>query len=177
MLSISARSWYVVSTPPGTLTLVIPPMQFQKAVADNILAFDQQFWMRIAARNDVADEEEKQRLASLATTVMQLVEVAVTRTEDQLANSGKIVQEVMKAAAGDGGTWNVPLPDDKIEAIKQVWSRTGMWQPGLTQATFRSQNVYPSVQGALLCCTLGAALNTTTCLIASQSATNVHPEL
>lgn len=95
-------------------------MQFQKSVADNILAFDQQFWMRIAARNDAADEDEKQRLAALATTVMRLVEVAVTRTEDQLASSGKVVQEVMRAAADDNGTWLVPLPDDKIESIKQV---------------------------------------------------------
>lgn len=95
-------------------------MQFQKVVADNILAFDQQFWMRIAARNDAADEEESQRLSSLATTVMRLVEVAVTRTEDQLASSGKIVQEIMKSAANDDGTWSVPLPDDKVETIKQV---------------------------------------------------------
>jgi hypothetical protein len=37
-------------------------LQLGKGVADNLLAFDQKFWIRLATRNDTASsEEEKNR--------------------------------------------------------------------------------------------------------------------
>lgn len=75
-------------------------MQFTQAVADNILSFDQRFWMRVAARNDTAsDEAERQRLASLATSVMGLVEALVQKTESQLSDSANMLQDIMRAGA------------------------------------------------------------------------------
>ena len=98
-------------------------MQFNRSVADNILSIDEHFWLRLAARNDAADEEEKQKFSSLASTVMRLVEAAVAETEEQMTGSGKIVQEIMKASANADGTWSIPLPDENVEKMKQVCRR------------------------------------------------------
>lgn len=95
-------------------------MQFNRSVADNILSIDEHFWLRLAARNDAANEEEKQKFSSLASTVMHLVEAAVAETEEQMTGSGKIVQEIMKASANADGTWPIPLPDENVEKMKQV---------------------------------------------------------
>lgn len=97
-------------------------MQFNRSVADNIMSIDEHFWLRLAARNDAADESEKQKLSSLASTVMHLVEAAVAKTEEQLTGSGKIVQKIMKAGANADGTWSIPLPEANAEGMKQVRS-------------------------------------------------------
>ena len=36
-------------------------LQFGKLVADNVLAFDQKFWVRLAARSDMAPAQDKER--------------------------------------------------------------------------------------------------------------------
>ena len=51
--------------------------QLGQAVADNLLALDQKWWLRLATRNDAATTAEgKQRLSSLASTVMALMDVS-----------------------------------------------------------------------------------------------------
>lgn len=105
---------------PETHNSCCAMMQFNRSVADNIMSIDEHFWLRLATRNDAADEEEKQKLSSLATTVMHLVEAAVAKTEEQLTGSGKIVQKIMAAGANADGTWVIPLPDENAEAMKQV---------------------------------------------------------
>ena len=50
--------------------------QLAQVVADNLLALDQKWWLRLATRNDAAaSAEEKLRLSSLASTVMTLMDV------------------------------------------------------------------------------------------------------
>lgn len=52
-------------------------MQLAQTVADNVLALDQKWWLRLATRNDAAvTPEEKQRLSSLASTVMAMMDVS-----------------------------------------------------------------------------------------------------
>lgn len=92
-------------------------------MAENIMTFDQRFWMRLAARSDTAeDEDERQRLSSLATSVMNLVDTILQKTEDQLMDSANVLQDIMRAAADENGEWTVPLPAAKLEAMKQVRS-------------------------------------------------------
>lgn len=43
------------------------PQDLAQTVAENIMSFDQRFWLRLATRSDAAsDEEQKQQLAALA---------------------------------------------------------------------------------------------------------------
>ena len=96
-------------------------MQFAQAVSQNVMAFDQKFWLRLAARSDTtSDPEEKQRLKSLADTVMLLVEKMVKTTESQLQSSGEVVQEVLRAGADHEGEWIMPLTADQVNSMRRV---------------------------------------------------------
>ncbi|KAL4524757.1 hypothetical protein Ndes2526B_g06947 [Nannochloris sp. 'desiccata'] len=89
-------------------------------VAENMLSFDQRFWLRLATRTDSAAEpEEKEKLASLAKVVMQLVDAMVRKTNAQLTDSAGVLQEILKAAADERtGEWKLPLPADKVAAMR-----------------------------------------------------------
>jgi hypothetical protein len=89
-------------------------------VAENMLSFDQRFWLRLATRTDSADdEEEKDRLASLARVVMQLVDAIMRKTNAQLTDSAAVLQEILRAGADERtGEWTLPLPADKVKAMR-----------------------------------------------------------
>lgn len=94
--------------------------ELTQRVAENMLSFDQRFWLRLATRTDSASlPEEKDRLAALARTVMQLVDAMVKKTTEQLDDSSTILQKILAAAADEStGEWKVPLQEDAIEKMK-----------------------------------------------------------
>lgn len=78
------------------------PAELAQCVAENIMSFDQRFWLRLATRSDAAaDEEQRQQLAALAKVVMQLVDSVVQRTNEQLSESTALLQDILKAAADE----------------------------------------------------------------------------
>jgi thymidylate synthase ThyX len=78
------------------------PQELAQCVAENIMSFDQRFWLRLATRSDAAaDEEQRQQLAALAKVVMQLVDSVVKRTNEQLSESTALLQDILKAAADE----------------------------------------------------------------------------
>lgn len=77
--------------------------------------------MRIATRNDTAQsKEEKDRLSSLASTVMIVVDSIVQRAESQMQDAGAVLQELLKAAADERGEWQVPLSRKSYQALRGV---------------------------------------------------------
>ena len=98
------------------------PQQLAQTVAENLMSFDQRFWLRLATRSDAAaDEETKAQLAALARVVMQLVDTVVQRTNEQLTESTSLLQDILKAAADpQTGEWELPLAPDKLEAMRAV---------------------------------------------------------
>ena len=95
--------------------------QLAKAVAENALSFDQKFWLRLAARTDTADEDAQQQLKSLATTVMQIVDAMVQQTDEKLSGSSEMLEQILIAGADeDSGEWSVPLPAERVSAMKDV---------------------------------------------------------
>eukprot|EP01025_Chloroclados_australasicus_P047084 TRINITY_DN5226_c0_g1_i2.p1 TRINITY_DN5226_c0_g1~~TRINITY_DN5226_c0_g1_i2.p1 ORF type:complete len:364 (-),score=52.79 TRINITY_DN5226_c0_g1_i2:269-1267(-) len=90
-----------------------------KKVAKNVDKFDKKFWLRLATRSDTASEgEEKQKLQSMANSIMVLLDALVKQTEDQLEKSSTVLQDIMKIGANDKGEWQIPLPPEKEAAIK-----------------------------------------------------------
>ncbi|KAG2431615.1 hypothetical protein HYH02_013308 [Chlamydomonas schloesseri] len=88
------------------------------------MAVDTKFWMRIATRNDTAaSKEDKDKLQGLATSVMVLVDAVRRRTEQQLADSGNVLQDILVAAADEKGEWYLPLTDDQVEAVREALNR------------------------------------------------------
>ncbi|KXZ43858.1 hypothetical protein GPECTOR_79g137 [Gonium pectorale] len=98
--------------------------QMAQLVAENILAVDTKFWMRIATRNDTAATmEDKERLQGVATSVMVLVDAVRKRTEQQLEDSGKVLQDILVAAADDKGEWYLPLTQEQVEGVREALDR------------------------------------------------------
>ena len=95
--------------------------QLAKTVAENALSFDQKFWLRLAARTDTADDDAQQQLKSLATTVMQIVDAMVQQTDEKLSGSSEMLEQILIAGADeDTGEWSVPLPAERVSAMKDV---------------------------------------------------------
>jgi hypothetical protein len=91
-------------------------------VAENMLSFDQRFWLRLAARSDTAaDPEEKDKLATLARVVMQLVDAMVQKTNEQLTASAGMLEDVLRAAADpQTGEWQLPLSKEREAAMRSA---------------------------------------------------------
>jgi hypothetical protein len=104
----------------SVLDMSFGAVQFGKTVAENITAFNQQFWLRIAARSDAASEEERSKLSALANSVMLLVEKMIKKTEAQLSDSSELIQEILKAGADEEGKWKIPLAQDRVDAMRTV---------------------------------------------------------
>jgi len=91
-----------------------------KAVADNLLAFDQKFWIRLATRNDTASsQEQKDRIGDLAGQVMRMVEALVKQSDHQITDSASVLKKILAAAADERGEWQVPLSDASLEAMRK----------------------------------------------------------
>lgn len=97
--------------------------QLAAVVADNFFAIDTKFWIRIATRNDTAgSSEDKEKLQVLANSVMILVDAMVKKSEQQLSDSGKVLQEVMSAAADANGEWYLPLSEVQVAGMRRALS-------------------------------------------------------
>ena len=96
--------------------------ELAKTVAENVLAFDQQMWMRFASRSDGAETaEEKTRLMEAAGKCMKLVEAMVERTESTIEEASSGVQQVVGAEADPAsGEFDVPLKADALERMKSA---------------------------------------------------------
>lgn len=93
-----------------------------KVVADNVLSFDQSFWLRLAERADQASsQEEKEELGVLANSVMKMVDNLVRATETQMEDSSTVLQEILSASADPAtGEWQVPLNAREVESMRQA---------------------------------------------------------
>jgi hypothetical protein len=91
-----------------------------KKVAENMLSFDQRFWLRLATRSDTASsDEQREALSALARVVMQLLDAMVRRTNDQLTDSAAVLQRILRAAADEAtGEWEVPLRPERAAALR-----------------------------------------------------------
>ena len=56
--------------------------------------------------------------AACAQTVMKIVDTIVKRTNSELADSGRVLQEILAAGANECGEWELPLPADKVAAMR-----------------------------------------------------------
>lgn len=77
------------------------------------------FFMRIASLNDESEnDEEKDKLAALASNLVTALEVVVQRTEERMDDSADVVQKVLAAAAEDNGEFELPLKPERVQAMR-----------------------------------------------------------
>lgn len=85
-----------------------------------------QFFLRIAARQDMAsgDGTERERLSALASNLVSTLEAVVSTTEDRLDERARQVEAVVKAAAEPGsGEFLVPLLPERVRAMRSALAR------------------------------------------------------
>lgn len=93
-------------------------------VAQNIIAIDTKFWMRMATRNDSATSQaDKERLRSVADSVMVLVDAFLKQSEQKLSDSASTLQAILAAAANENGEWYMPLEPQQVHAVRDALDR------------------------------------------------------
>jgi hypothetical protein len=91
----------------------------QKVCIENIMAFDQQMWLRMASRIDnVNTDEEKDAIADVMSKCMKIIEATLKKAEETIDRSSEQLQRII-AAAADQTTmeFDVPL---KADALKRM---------------------------------------------------------
>ncbi|XP_021661290.2 uncharacterized protein LOC110650569 isoform X2 [Hevea brasiliensis] len=73
------------------------PRELQKLVIENVLAFNEGFWIRLAARTDTCkSEDDKKDYKELATSVMSIVDCLVHKTNERIESSTDVLKAILK---------------------------------------------------------------------------------
>ncbi|XP_010263854.1 PREDICTED: uncharacterized protein LOC104602014 isoform X4 [Nelumbo nucifera] len=71
--------------------------ELQKLVAENVLAFNESFWIRLAARTETCkSEDDKKDYEELALSVMSIVDRLVHKTNEKIESSTDVLKEILK---------------------------------------------------------------------------------
>lgn len=102
--------------------------QVQGLLAENIRSIDQSFWMRVADLADAApDNAERDALADFASMIAREVESMIAQAEQKLDTDAVSVQEFLKVIADADGQFTVPIPEERIQALREELQQ----RPGL----------------------------------------------
>ena len=78
----------------------------QKVCIENIMAFDQQMWLRMASRIDnVNTDEEKDAIAAVMSKCMKIIEATLKKAEETIDRSSEQLQRIISAAADQATVW------------------------------------------------------------------------
>ncbi|KAG9441772.1 hypothetical protein H6P81_017626 [Aristolochia fimbriata] len=73
------------------------PNELQKLVVENFLAFNEDFWIRLATRTDTCkSEDDKKDYEELASSVMSIVDHLVHKTHEKIESSTEVLKEILK---------------------------------------------------------------------------------
>jgi len=95
---------------------------FLQVVRANLLAMDQDFWVRIATRADSAESaQEKEDLAGMAGRAMYAAEALVKEADAGAGGKAAVLQGILEAAADDAGVWELPLLPERRDAMLEAF--------------------------------------------------------
>ncbi|KAF8031883.1 hypothetical protein BT93_D0946 [Corymbia citriodora subsp. variegata] len=95
------------------------PQELPKIVAENILAFNEGFWIRLAARNDTCkSEDDKKDYEELALSVMSIVDRLVHKTNEKIESSTDVLKGILKPVVDEKE--EIPWPPRDPEALKAM---------------------------------------------------------
>ncbi|KAK9286830.1 hypothetical protein L1049_015235 [Liquidambar formosana] len=78
------------------------PNELQKLVVENVLAFNETFWIRLAARTDTCkSEDDKKDYEELALSVMSIVDRLVHKTNEKIESATDVLKEILKPAVDE----------------------------------------------------------------------------
>ncbi|KAK5774619.1 hypothetical protein PVK06_042475 [Gossypium arboreum] len=95
------------------------PSELQKLVVENILAFNETFWIRLAARSDTCkSDDDKKDYEELATAVMSIVDRIVHKTHEKIDSATDVLKEILEPAVNEEE--ETPWPPKDPEALKTM---------------------------------------------------------
>ncbi|PPE02727.1 hypothetical protein GOBAR_DD00286 [Gossypium barbadense] len=104
------------------------PSELQKLVVENILAFNETFWIRLAARSDTCkSDDDKARFCffllqkdyeELATAVMSIVDRIVHKTHEKIDSATDVLKEILEPVVNEEE--ETPWPPKDPEALKTM---------------------------------------------------------
>lgn len=78
------------------------PIELQKLVVANVLAFNESFWIRLATRTDTCkSEDDKKDYEELALSVMNMVDRLVNKTNEKIESATDVLKEILKPVVED----------------------------------------------------------------------------
>ncbi|XP_048140909.1 uncharacterized protein LOC115730590 [Rhodamnia argentea] len=102
-----------------TIALSLSLSVLQKTVVENILAFNEGFWIRLAARTDTCkSEDDKKDYEELALSVMSIVDHLVHKTNEKIESSTEVLKEILKPVVDEKEEISWPPRDP--EALKAM---------------------------------------------------------
>ncbi|XP_024932754.2 uncharacterized protein LOC107426673 isoform X2 [Ziziphus jujuba] len=95
------------------------PKELQKLVVENVLAFNEGFWIRLAARADTCkSEDDKKDYEELAISVMSIVDCLVHKTNEKIDSATDILKGILNPVVDE--VEEITWPPRDPEALKQM---------------------------------------------------------
>ncbi|KAL3515121.1 hypothetical protein ACH5RR_022023 [Cinchona calisaya] len=91
--------------------------ELQKLVAENILAFNESFWIRLAARSETCkSDDDKKDYEDLASLLMSVVDCIVHKTNEKIESATDVLKAILKPVVDE--VEEIPWPPRDPEAFK-----------------------------------------------------------
>ncbi|XP_071935395.1 uncharacterized protein [Coffea arabica] len=91
--------------------------ELQKLVAENILAFNESFWIRLAARSETCkSDDDKKDYEELASLLMNLVDRLVDKTNEKIESATDVLKAILKPVVDE--VEEIPWPPRDPETLK-----------------------------------------------------------
>ncbi|XP_062022934.1 uncharacterized protein LOC133739212 [Rosa rugosa] len=115
------------------------PIELQKLVVENVLAFNEGFWIRLAARTDTCkSEDDKKDYEELAISVMSIVDRLVHKTNEKINSATDVLKGILKPIVDD--VVEIQWPPRDPESLKLMEKEiTEREQEGLLDEGFLSE--------------------------------------
>ncbi|EOX97897.1 hypothetical protein QUC31_015446 [Theobroma cacao] len=95
------------------------PNELQQLVVENILAFNENFWIRLAARSDTCkSDDDKKDYEELASAVMSIVDCLVHKTHEKIDSATDVLKGILKPVVDEEE--EIPWPPKDPEALNQM---------------------------------------------------------
>lgn len=93
--------------------------ELQKLVVENVLAFNESFWIRLAARTDTCkSEDDKKDYEELALSVMNIVDLLVHKTKEKIESATDVLKDILKPVVDE--VEEICWPPRDPEALNQM---------------------------------------------------------
>ncbi|OMO75579.1 hypothetical protein COLO4_26014 [Corchorus olitorius] len=95
------------------------PNELQKLVAENILAFNEGFWIRLAARSDTCkSDDDKKDYEELASAIMSIVDRLVHKTHEKIDSATDVLKGILEPVVDEEK--EIAWPPKNPEALEQM---------------------------------------------------------